>query len=102
MNLQWASVTPKRCRRHVWIQTLDGARLGFPRSCDLCGQWEDAVVTRRGRNNRSRGNAIEREIAHKLGLKRVSGGLVGSPTEPPGGERGQLRWRRRAAHGSAS
>jgi hypothetical protein len=97
MNLQWASVTPKK-HRHVWGQEYedvpvkvfggvarlpDGQRVESDAevvyvptltgriACERCGRPWVAAVVKRGRNNRSRGNAIEREIAHKLGLKRV-------------------------------
>jgi hypothetical protein len=75
MNLQWASVTAKK-HRHVWY------RSGLVDVCVSCRRIrtpEDLVTSKRGRNNRSRGNAIEREIAHKLGLKRV--GMYGGPDD---------------------
>ena len=40
---------------------------------------KDDAATRRGRNNRARGNAIEREVARKLGLRRV--GQYGGPED---------------------
>lgn len=53
----------RRCARHDWT--------GDPPSCRRCGQAADPVLRRRGRTNRARGNAIEREIGHRLGLRRV-------------------------------
>jgi hypothetical protein len=76
MNLQWASVTPKK-HRHQWGYTVQNETVGG--ICLICNQLRDPTLTRRGRNNRSRGNAIEREVAHKLGLKRV--GMYGGPDD---------------------
>jgi hypothetical protein len=81
VKLQWASVIPKK-HRHVWV-----ARVPAPTDtdlkpwweCRLCGYPQDPLLVRRGRNNRRRGNAIEREVAHKLGLKRV--GMYGGPDD---------------------
>ena len=39
--------------------------------CSRCGLQRDEARARRGRTNRSRGNAIEREIGARLGLRRV-------------------------------
>lgn len=39
--------------------------------CTRCGHVFDAQHQRRNRTNRSRGNAIEREVAARLGLARV-------------------------------
>lgn len=48
--------------------------------CLRCGcRVIDAEVSRRGKNNRNRGNAIEREIAKRLGLRRV--GQFGGPVD---------------------
>jgi hypothetical protein len=77
MNLQWASVTPRK-HRHVWAERYDPEGIVFF-LCSVCGKLHDLSASRRGRNNRSRGNAIEREIAHKLGLKRV--GMYGGPDD---------------------
>jgi len=50
-----------RCRRHDW----------YANACRRCGVMENPVTVRRGRTNRSRGNAIERDVARHLGLRRV-------------------------------
>jgi hypothetical protein len=94
MNLQWSSVTPKK-HRHVWqleLRRIEHLERAYPhdcfyngcggmlaRRCNLCGAPMEPDTIRRGRNNRSRGNAIEREIARKLGLKRV--GMYGGPDD---------------------
>lgn len=51
-------------------------------SCTRCGHLFPRAVSRRGRNNRSRGNAIERDIARSLGLRRV--GQFGGPEDVSG------------------
>lgn len=50
--------------------------------CSRCGKILDEALARRGRNNRSRGNAIERDIARALGLRRV--GQYGGPEDASG------------------
>jgi hypothetical protein len=62
------------CRRHEWSA-------GDP-ICVRCGTPLDATASRRGRTNRSRGNAIEREVAKRLGLRRV--GQFGGPDDARG------------------
>jgi hypothetical protein len=77
MNLQWASVTPKK-HRHFWKPaTAEVLAEGWLYVCLICGAGQDQALTRRGRNNRSRGNAIERWACHLLGIRRVGqfGGL---------------------------
>jgi hypothetical protein len=51
-------------------------------ACGRCGADIDPVRARRGRNSRNRGNAIEREVAAKLGLRRV--GQFGGPDDVRG------------------
>lgn len=63
---------PKKCRRHDWN---DG-------TCQRCGAPLVEANVRRGRNNRARGNAIERDIAKALGLRRV--GQYGGPDDISG------------------
>jgi len=85
-----ALVVPKRCRRHEWGDTLttltstaaDGGiayRAAFGVACSRCGKQKDDRASRRGRTNRQRGNAIEREWAKRLGLRRV--GHHGGPED---------------------
>jgi hypothetical protein len=69
------NVTTRRCRRHVY----ELLAIAPGDSCLRCGRLKDATVTRRGKNNRARGNAIEREIGHRLGLRRV--GQYGGPDD---------------------
>ena len=47
--------------------------------CSRCWKRLDAKAVRRGRNNRSRGNSIERDVGKQLGLKRV--GQFGGATD---------------------
>ena len=69
----WASVTPRK-HRHQWVWVGDG-----PTVCMYCQRLRDDTTSRRGRNNRSRGNAIERDVARQLGLRRV--GMYGGPED---------------------
>jgi hypothetical protein len=57
-----STATPRKCR-HEWRTTDDGD------ICTRCWRNRDAVVSRRSRTNRARGNAIEREWCHRLGLR---------------------------------
>ena len=63
---------PKRCLhpRHLRTQWTDGLG-GRGWTCGSCSKSVTAETERRGRTNRTRGNAIEREVAAKLGLRRV-------------------------------
>ena len=70
-----------RCRRHRWILAVD--QYDNPQHrCDRCGHVYDPDKAKRGKNNRSRGNAIEREIGKRLGLRRV--GQYGGPEDLSG------------------
>jgi hypothetical protein len=71
------AATPAKCRRHVWLSFPDGSQL-----CDRCRVVRDPVMARRGKNNRNRGNAIEREVGKALGLRRV--GQYGGPDDLTG------------------
>ena len=81
---------PRPCRRHDWryaVRTSVAADdLAVTRTeltvCARCGRIRDAIASRKGRNNRSRGNAIEREVARQLGMRRV--GQYGGPTDVQG------------------
>ncbi len=68
--------TARKCRRHLWIFTAT------PVKCIRCQALYDPAASRRGKNNRSRGNAIEREVAAQLGLRRV--GQFGGPDDIKG------------------
>ena len=69
--------TPRKCRRHRWV------RLPFDSSepsvmipanawhCQRCLVLRDDAASRRGKNSRTRGNAYERSVAARLGVKRV-------------------------------
>jgi hypothetical protein len=71
---------PRRCKRHDWgVRVIDHETVW---ACFRCDRVRDDVVTRRGKNNRARGNAIEREIGHRLGLRRV--GQYGGPDDLAG------------------
>lgn len=63
---------PPKCRRHSWITYL-----GAEPSCSRCGKLRDHAVSRRSRNNRSRGNRDELAVARILGGRKV--GELGLP-----------------------
>jgi hypothetical protein len=62
-----------KCRRHSWITYL-----GAEPSCERCGVIRVPEVSRRSKNNRSRGNAKERAWCHRLALEHTGqfGGTV--------------------------
>lgn len=62
----------KPCRRHDW----------YANACRRCGVIQNPVTVRRGKNNRQRGNAIERDVARQLGLRRV--GMYGGKEDIAG------------------
>jgi hypothetical protein len=69
---------PKPCRHPRYLRaSVDGIE-----TCMSCGHAFDPLVKRRGRNNRSRGNAIERAVGKELGLRRV--GQYGGPDDLSG------------------
>lgn len=76
---------PRKCRRHVWqtivsVTDMDFGSIGF--RCAKCSRIRNDAATRRGKNNRSRGNAIERAVGKELGLRRV--GQYGGPEDLSG------------------
>jgi hypothetical protein len=68
------------CRRHDWYGIALGDRIIT--TCRRCGRVRDDATARRGRTNRSRGNAIERDVAKALGMRRV--GQYGGPDDARG------------------
>lgn len=77
-----------RCRRHVWLPELrqTGGGGGNPWSatyeqvgewCCRCGAVKDPAASRRGANNRKRGNAEELTVARTVGGRKV--GQLGQP-----------------------
>lgn len=81
----------KVCRRHdwvAWVPVQDGA---IVTTCLRCGKGRDDATSRRGRTNRSRGNAAELVVARHLGGKKM--GPLGLPwdVEMPGYARLQVK-----------
>ena len=77
---------PRKCRRHRWQffpePQLGDHDYGLGRAgwfCGSCLRPKDEALARRGKNNRARGNAIEREVGKQLGLRRV--GQYGGPDD---------------------
>lgn len=64
----------KRPHRHRWdtmtMVTPAGTETQWT-ECGACGAIKDEAKSRRGKTARQRGNAYEREIAHKLGIRRT-------------------------------
>jgi hypothetical protein len=67
----------RKCVRHDW--TWAGPTPESGERCRRCDRVRDDQLSRRGRNNRARGGAIEREVGKQLGLKRV--GQFGGATD---------------------
>ena len=81
---------PKRCRRHDW--TGYNPFVDQPRwTCSRCGKPKDEARSRRGKTSRNRGNGFEREVAAKLGGRRV--GMYGDKVDVdvPGYMRAQCK-----------
>jgi hypothetical protein len=91
------TVTPPRskCRRHDWSWTewgdADSRVLSYVEWCVRCHVLKDPARTRRGKNNRKRGNAAELTVARAVGGRKV--GPMGWPwdVEMPGYARLQVR-----------
>ena len=94
----------RKCYRHEWtvpLHTLDDGptplRLALPKErvdgwqCARCGKYRDAVVSRRSRNNRSRGNRDELTVARILGGRKVGELGLSWDVELPGYARIQAK-----------
>jgi hypothetical protein len=91
-RLELVVPTPRKCKRHEWEDRWQGLPDNpvIVKGCRRCPAIFDPVAARRGKNNRSRGNAVEREVAAKLGLRRV--GQFGGPDDIAGlAFRGQVK-----------
>ena len=68
------NVTTKKCRRHDWYDwsQVPGYQL-LPMSCRRCGKVKDPAVSRRSRNNKNRGLAIQRKRIEALGGTNLAG-----------------------------
>jgi hypothetical protein len=74
--------SPKRCRRHewTWSQEQDDPQsrvLDYVERCRFCDRVRDPVLSRRGKNNRKRGNAAELDVARAIGGQKM--GPLGLP-----------------------
>ena len=82
-----AAPKPRRCLHPRGYRLHADPTTGLPLAegtslCGRCSTLIDARDARRGRNNRARGNSIEREIGRRLGLRRV--GQYGGPDDLAG------------------
>lgn len=82
MDDLWTPLTPptgnggstRKCRRHEWAvnDAWDGGAPSPPiHQCVRCNAVRDEARQRRGKTARQRGNGYEREVAAKLGGRRV-------------------------------
>lgn len=89
------------CRRHQWtgdfsVETLGGENIPIPSHCMACGQKQNPETSKRGRNNRKRGNSHELSVARKYGGEKV--GQLGLPEDIRGTEyRTQVKTHQRLA-----
>ena len=90
-----------RCRRHEWTGDFTVEVLGspdhlIPSHCMKCGQKQNPALSKRGRNNRKRGNSHELSVARKYGGEKV--GQLGLPEDIRGDEyRTQVKTHQRLA-----
>jgi hypothetical protein len=74
----------RKCSRHQWEPTNERiyTELGAPHTvwrCVRCGKAKDEARSRRGKNARSRGNALERWVNQLLGI--TNRGKYGGPED---------------------
>ncbi len=73
------TVTERKCARHQWVWAptkLDEVQVA-DWACSRCGRLKDPVLSRRGKNNRKRGNAAELDVARAIGGQKM--GPLGLP-----------------------
>ena len=85
------------CRRHVWMMrspvSESVTELDF---CARCGVERNPITSKRGRNNRRRGNSHELQVARRYGGEKV--GQLGLPEDIRGDEyRTQVKTHQRPA-----
>lgn len=80
-----------RCRRHIYRQYTPAGEPCDEYVCGRCGHERDVIRSRRGANNRKRGNAEELTVARTVGGRKV--GPLGQPwdVEMPGYARLQVK-----------
>jgi hypothetical protein len=77
----------RKCKRHVWwLHTVSNEVV-----CSRCGTIRIPAVSRRSRNNRSRGNRDELTVARILGGRKVGELLLPWDVEIPGYARIQCK-----------
>ena len=62
--------TPRKCF-HRWVNYHNDGRDWT--ACDRCGHVKDEAASRRGKNNKSRGLSIQRQVAGDLEMEHVPG-----------------------------
>jgi hypothetical protein len=94
-SLDRGSVAERPCRRHDYRVWTDENPSGYFR-CIKCGREQDPSLSKRGRNNRKRGNSHELSVARKYGGEKV--GPLGLPEDIRGAEyRTQVKTHQRLA-----
>ena len=79
----------RKCYRHMYIlRTIDHESMW---ACERCGRLRDDHVSRRSRNNRSRGNRDELTVARILGGRKVGELGLSWDVELPGYARLQCK-----------
>jgi hypothetical protein len=74
---------PRKCRRHRWVRhSFQPEGGGVVDICASCSGVKNPDASRRGKNNRSRGNSIERDVCKALGIARR--GQYGGPDDGGG------------------
>ena len=67
-----STATVRTCRRHEWVHLRDiGTGEDVKAECRVCHRAKDDARSRRGRTARNRGNQFERDVAKRLGIRRV-------------------------------
>jgi hypothetical protein len=72
---------PKPCRRHDWgvdanftvRVSEDTSRVAVAVHCLRCAKVRDDAAVRRGKNNKGRGLAIQREVARAVDMENIAG-----------------------------
>ena len=66
------AAAPKKCRRHDWAVFVEFVNAPVE-WCRRCGKVKDHAVSRRSRNNKNRGLAIQRKRIEGLGGTNLAG-----------------------------
>ena len=79
------TVTPRKCKRHLWVLIEWSERPTFTGRgwyCDRCDAKRDDTKSRRGKQSRNYGNRAELDVARRYGGEKV--GHHGGPVDVRG------------------